>query len=263
MTAVDFEAFVEELATVSGTAIMPFFRTALGVEDKSGGASFDPVTEADRGAEAAIRHKIRATFPAHGVMGEEYGSERLDAEFVWVLDPIDGTKSFIAGMPGWGTLIGLLRNGQPCYGMMHQPFTKERFSGDGGSAKYRGPGGDRMLHTRSCAALSDAVLYTTTPRLMPPAERKIFNAIEDEVKLSRYGGDCYAYCMLAAGFIDLVIEASLQPYDIVALIPIVEGAGGVITTWDGGPAHGGGRIVASGDARVHAAALARLQAGGE
>ena len=138
MTAVDFEAFVDELATLSGTAIMPFFRTALGVEDKSGGASFDPVTEADRAAEAAIRHKIRALFPSHGVMGEEYGSERLDAEFVWVLDPIDGTKSFIAGMPGWGTLIGLLRNGQPCYGMMHQPFTRERFSGDGGSARYRG-----------------------------------------------------------------------------------------------------------------------------
>jgi myo-inositol-1(or 4)-monophosphatase len=262
MTAVDFEAFVDELATLSGTAIMPFFRTALGVEDKSGGQGFDPVTEADRAAEAAIRHKIRALFPHHGVMGEEYGSERLDAEFVWVLDPIDGTKSFIAGMPGWGTLIGLLRNGQPCYGMMHQPFTRERFSGDGHSAKLRGPSGERTLKSRSCASLREAVLYTTSPRLMPEPERKIFSTIEDGVRLSRYGGDCYAYCMLAAGFIDLVIEAALQPYDIVALIPIVEGSGGVITTWDGGPAQAGGRIVAAGDPRVHAAALAILQAGG-
>jgi myo-inositol-1(or 4)-monophosphatase len=259
MTAVDFEAFVDELATLSGTAIMPFFRTALGIEDKSGGGAFDPVTEADRAAEAAIRHRIRALFPHHGVMGEEYGSNRLDAEFVWVLDPIDGTKSFITGMPGWGTLIGLLRNGQPCYGMMHQPFTKERFSGDGGSAKYRGPGGARALKTRPCGKLAEAVLYTTTPRLMPDEERRLFGKIEDSVRMSRYGGDCYAYCMLAAGFIDLVIEAQLQPYDIVALIPIVEGAGGVITTWDGGPAQGGGRIVAAGDPRIHAAALSILQ----
>jgi histidinol-phosphatase len=261
MTAVDFEAFVDELATLSGTAIMPFFRTALGVEDKSRGAAFDPVTEADRAAEAAIRHRIRAVFPSHGVLGEEYGSDRLDAEFVWVLDPIDGTKTFIAGMPSWGTLIGLLRNGQPCYGMMHQPFTRERFSGDGGSAKYRGPGGERALRTRSCARLSDAILYTTTPRLMEPAERRRFEVIEEGVRLSRYGGDCYAYCMLAAGFIDMVIEANLEPYDIVALIPIIEGAGGVITTWDGGPAQAGGQIVAAGDSRLHAAALTVLQAG--
>ena len=260
MAPVDFEAFVDELASVSGTTILPFFRSALVAEDKSGGVNFDPVTEADRGAEAVIRQKIRAMFPSHGVMGEEYGSERLDAEFVWVLDPIDGTKSFISGMIGWGTLIGLLRNGQPCYGMMHQPFTRERFSGDGGSAKYRGPGGERAMKTRSCASLSEAVLYTTTPRLMAPPEQKRFAVIEEKVKLSRYGGDCYAYAMLAMGLVDLVIEASLQPYDICALIPIVEGAGGVITTWDGGPAQAGGRIVAAGDARVHAAALSLLQA---
>ncbi len=260
MAPVDFEAFVDELASVSGTTILPFFRSALVAEDKSGGTNFDPVTEADRGAEAVIRQKIRSMFPNHGVMGEEYGSERLDAEFVWVLDPIDGTKSFISGMVGWGTLIGLLRNGQPCYGMMHQPFTRERFSGDGGSAKYRGPGGERVMKTRSCASLAEAVLYTTTPRLMAAPEQKRFSVIEEKVKLSRYGGDCYAYAMLAMGLVDLVIEASLQPYDIVALIPIVEGAGGVITTWDGGPAQAGGQIVAAGDARVHAAALSLLQA---
>ncbi|MBP0579609.1 histidinol-phosphatase [Labrys sp. LIt4] len=261
MAPVDFEAFVDELANVSGTTILPFFRSALATEDKSGGGNFDPVTEADRGAEAVIRQKIRAMFPSHGVMGEEYGSERLDAEFVWVLDPIDGTKSFISGMVGWGTLIGLLRNGQPCYGMMHQPFTRERFSGDGGSAKYRGPGGERTMRTRSCAGLADAVLYTTSPRLMAEPDRALFSTVEEKVKLSRYGGDCYAYAMLAMGLVDLVIEANLQPYDITALIPIVEGAGGVITTWDGGPAQAGGRVVAAGDARVHAAALSLLQAG--
>lgn len=260
MTAVDFEAFVDDLAALSGTAIMPFFRTTLGVENKSLTAAFDPVTEADKAAEAAMRRKIRETFPAHGVMGEEFGSERLDAEFVWVLDPIDGTKSFISGMTAWGTLIGLLRNGQPCYGMMHQPFTRERFSGDGGSAKWRGASGARSLHTRSCSRLEEALLYTTNPMMMEESDRARFAAVEAKVKLSRYGGDCYAYCMLAAGFVDLVIETRLQPYDVVALIPIIEGAGGMITTWDGGPAQAGGRIVAAGDARIHAQALAILQA---
>lgn len=260
MTAVDFEAFVDDLATVSGSAILPFFRTALGVEDKSGGRGFDPVTEADRAAEAAIRARIRNTFPAHGVLGEEFGSERLDAEFVWVLDPIDGTKSFITGMLNWGTLIGLLRNGSPAYGMMHQPYTRERFTGDGGSARLRTPTSERLLRTRSCARLSDAILQTTSPRLMSTGERSKFLALEDKAKLSRYGGDCYAYCMLAMGLVDLVVEASLQPYDIVALIPIVEGAGGIVTTWDGGPAQSGGRIIAAGDARIHAEALAILQA---
>lgn len=258
MTAVDFSEFVDGLASESGTVILPFFRTSLAVDDKSGGSAFDPVTEADRGAEAVIRDRIHATFPQHGIMGEEFGPEKLDAEFVWVLDPIDGTKSFISGMLNWGTLIGLMRRGAPAYGLMHQPFTGERFSGNGDSARYRGPAGERTLKVRPCASLADAVLYTTSPRLMSPPEQAAFAKAEATVKLSRYGGDCYAYCMLAAGHVDLVIEANLKPYDIVALIPIVEGAGGVITTWDGKPAHHGGRIVAAGDKRVHAMALALL-----
>src|SRR5262245_47305698 len=130
MTAIDFAAFVEKLATISGEAILPFFRTSLSIEDKSLGGNFDPVTAADRAAEAAMRTLIRETFPDHGVIGEEYGSERADAEYVWVLDPIDGTKSFIAGMPLWGTLIGLTRFGQPVFGMVNQPFMRERFTGD-------------------------------------------------------------------------------------------------------------------------------------
>src|SRR6476620_11173362 len=155
MTAVDFAAFVDELADVSGNAILPFFRTSLSVENKGGNTGFDPVTAADRAAEAAMRGLIRRSFPGHGIIGEEYGSEHPDAEYVWVLDPIDGTKSFICGMPAWGTLIGLTRFGKPVFGTMHQPFLGESFTGDGEAARYRGPAGDRELCVRSCAALDD------------------------------------------------------------------------------------------------------------
>jgi myo-inositol-1(or 4)-monophosphatase len=258
MTAIDFAAFVNELATLSGETILPFFRTALSVEDKSRGHGFDPVTAADRAAESAMRSLIRRSFPEHGIIGEEFGAERADAEYVWVLDPIDGTKSFICGMPAWGTLIGLTRFGVPVFGMMHQPFTRERFSGDGGAAHYRGPAGDRVLQARHCAALADAVLFTTSPLLMTARDRRAFAKVEEAVRLSRYGGDCYAYCMLAAGHVDLVIETGLNPHDVIALIPIVTGAGGIITTWEGAAPEGGGRIVAAADARVHAAARAIL-----
>jgi myo-inositol-1(or 4)-monophosphatase len=259
MTAVDFAAFVEELADVSGDAILPFFRTSLGVENKAGGGGgFDPVTAADRAAEAAMRALIRRNFPKHGIIGEEFGSEGTDAEYVWVLDPIDGTKSFICGMPAWGTLIGLTRRGEPVYGLMHQPFVGERFSGDGASARYRGPAGERALVCRPCADLADALLFTTSPLLMKPADRRMFGRVEANVRLSRYGGDCYAYCLVAAGHIDLVIETEIKPHDVAALIPIITGAGGLITTWEGAGAEKGGRIIAAGDARVHAAAMALL-----
>jgi myo-inositol-1(or 4)-monophosphatase len=255
MTAIDFAAFVDELATVSGETILPFFRTSLGIENKDHKGGFDPVTAADRSAEAAMRTLIRRTFPEHGIIGEEFGSERPDAEFVWVLDPIDGTKSFICGMPAWGTLIALTRSGEPVFGMMHQPFTRERFTADRETARYRGPAGDRALNVRACAALGDAVLLTTSPLLMKPQDRDAFRRVEERVRLSRYGGDCYAYCMLAAGQVDLVIETELKPHDVAALIPIITGAGGVITTWDGAPAQGGGRIIAAGDRRIHGAVM--------
>jgi len=258
MTAVDFTGFVDRLASASGDTILPFFRTSLTVDNKKTGG-FDPVTAADRAAEDAMRALIRKNFPAHGILGEEYGSEHAEAEYVWVLDPIDGTKSFISGMVAWGTLIGLMRFGEPVFGMMHQPFVRERFTGDGGAARYRGPAGDRALHVRPCASLGEAVLFTTSPLLMEPDDRAIFQRVENAVKLSRYGGDCYAYCMLAAGHIDLVIETEIKPHDIVPLIPIITGAGGIITTWENGPAQGGGRIVAAGDKRVHEAALELLQ----
>jgi myo-inositol-1(or 4)-monophosphatase len=255
MTAIDFAAFVDELATVSGEAILPFFRTSLGVEDKGSASGFDPVTAADRAAEIAMRTLIKRSFPEHGVVGEEYGNEHAEAEYVWVLDPIDGTKSFITGMPAWGSLIGLTRNGAAVFGMMHQPFIRERFTGDCVAAQYRGPAGARELHVRPCAMLADAMVFTTNPRLMNEADRAAFSRVESAVRLSRYGGDCYAYCMLAAGHVDLVIETGLKPHDIVALIPIIEGAGGIVTNWEGGSAAKGGRVIAAGDRRVHQAAL--------
>lgn len=258
MGPIDFSHFVNELATLSGQAILPFFRSSIAAEDKSRGGDFDPVTEADRAGEAAMRQLIARTFPTHGIVGEEFGSEREDAEYVWALDPIDGTRAFIAGLPIWGTLIGLSRRGRPCFGMMHQPFTGERFFGNCGSATYRGPGGERRLMTRRCASLKDAVMATTSPKLFSGDELRAYDRVESVTRLARYGCDCYAYCMLAAGHIDLVIESGLKSYDIVALIPIIEGAGGIVTAWDGGSAARGGSIVAAGDRRLHAAAVKLL-----
>ena len=263
MRPIDFVNFVEELARASGEAILPFFRTALGAQDKSRGGVFDPVTEADRAAETVMRRMINASFPTHGVIGEEFGAQREDAEYVWVLDPIDGTKSFISGMPVWGTLIGLQHRGAPVYGLMHQPFTRERFSGDCASALWRGIGAkdeptQRKLRTRACASLAEATLMTTHPALLAEGTLEPFRRVEEKVRLSRYGGDCYAYCMLASGHVDLVIESGLKPYDVVALVPIVEGAGGVITCWDGSSAAKGGAIIAAGDRRTHEQALKLL-----
>jgi myo-inositol-1(or 4)-monophosphatase len=258
MTAVDFAAFVDELADAAGEKILPFFRTALGVEDKGGLGRFDPVTAADRAAEAAIRALIKKNFPAHGIVGEELGNENPDAEYCWVVDPIDGTRAFIIGYPIWGTLIGLTRFGEAVFGLMYQPFTRERFTGDREGAKYRGPAGERELRVRSCAGVSDAVMLTTSPHMFDDAERERFYRVEKKVRLPRFGGDCYAYCMLAAGHADLVIEAGLKSFDVTALIPIITGAGGIITTWDGKPAENGGRIIAAGDKRVHEQAMEML-----
>jgi len=272
VTAVDFAAFVDRLAQVSSEVILPFFRSAIGSEDKSRGGVFDPVTEADRGAEAAMRRLIAQIFPSHGVIGEEYGVDRPDAEYVWVLDPIDGTKSFISGMPTWGTLIGLMHRGRPVYGMMSQPFTRERYYGDGKRSRLRALAtsrGDappsewaiRTLRTRPCASLAEATISTTSPALIrDSADLEAFRRVEAKTRLARYGGDCYAYCALAAGFVDLIIETNLKPYDVVALAPIIEGAGGVITTWEGEDVSKGGRILAAGDRRAYDEALGLLMA---
>ena len=268
MTAIDFAGFVDRLAQASADVILPFFRSAIGAEDKSAGGAFDPVTEADRAAEVAMRRLIAQNFPAHGVIGEEYGMDRPDADYVWVLDPIDGTKAFISGLPTWGTLIGLMHRGRPVYGMMSQPFTRERFFGDGASAGWRGQGASpkpgrpetagRPLRVRPCASLAVATLMSTTPKMFDALETPAYQRVEGRVRLARYGADCYGYCVLAAGQIDLVIEANLKPHDIIALVPIIEGAGGIVTTWDGGDPAKGGRIIAAGDKRVHEEALKLL-----
>ncbi|MGO9134845.1 MAG: histidinol-phosphatase [Methylovirgula sp.] len=266
MTAVDFAAFVEELANVAARTLLPFFRTSLRAEDKSSGAGmFDPVTEADRAAESAMRHLINRTFANHGIIGEEFGNDRPDAEYVWVLDPIDGTKSFICGIPTWGTLIGLLHNGVPIYGMMVQPFTREYFTGDCKMARWRGHGADqalqeRKLKTRSCADLREATVMTTSPLLYPPGPLEALRRVESATRLSRYGYDCYAFAMLAAGHVDIVMEAGVQPYDVAPLIPIIEGAGGIVTDWSGASGARGGNVIAAGDRRIHAKVLELLNA---
>lgn len=242
--------FLNRLADSAEKAIMPHFRALASVENKAG-EGFDPVTVADQDAEIAIRDLIAAEHPGHGIVGEEFGDIHPEAEHVWVLDPIDGTRAFISGLPVWGTLIGLTHRRRPILGMMAQHFTGERFSGDTTRAWYTGPGGPADLKSRACARLADAVMFTTSPYLFSPTERPYYRQIEAAVRLARYGCDCYAYAMVAAGHADIVIEAGLNPYDIVALIPVIEGAGGRVTTWDGGSAERGGRIVATGDPRLH------------
>lgn len=252
-----FAGFLERLSQEARAAIMPHFRSAFSVENKQEGG-FDPVTIADRAGETAMRKLINAEFPEHGILGEEHGSENLHAEHVWVLDPIDGTRAFITGLPTWGTLIGLTTNGKPSLGMMAQPYVNKSYAGDCKTAWYQGPLGRMPLKTRACTTLADAVMFTTTPFLFKGAEREAYDAVERETRLARYGTDCYGYCMVAAGQADLVIESGLQPYDVVALAPIVEGAGGVMTTWTGGSPANGGQIVASGDARLHDIVLKKL-----
>lgn len=259
MRPVDLSAFIERLAQLSGEAILPFFRTHLSIVDKGGG-KFDPVTEADRAAETVIRHHIREAFPGHGVLGEEFEATQPDAEYLWVIDPIDGTRSFICGLPVWGTLIGLMRGGDPVMGVMNQPYTGEMFIGDCGQAHLKSRRGTRELHASQCISLANAHLMTTDPRLFEGEDAEAYGRIEAEVKLARYGVDCYAYAMLASGQVDLVIETGLKPYDIVALIPIIEGAGGTITTWEGKSAKDGGRIVAAATEALHQAALEQLNA---
>lgn len=256
--------FAHHLADLAGTAIMPLFRSRLDVQNKAADADlrpFDPVTAADRAAETAMRAAIRAQYPTHGIVGEEFGAEGTAASHQWVLDPIDGTRAFILGLPVWGTLIGLTDAGRPVLGMMDQPFTRERYWASARGAFFRDPDGrKRRLETRPSPRMADAMMTTTHPDLFAPgAERQGFERVKAKVRACRYGGDCYTYCLLAAGHIDLIVEAGLKPYDVTALVPIIEHAGGVITTWDGAPASRGGRIVAAGDAKLHAEAMRVLK----
>jgi histidinol phosphatase-like enzyme (inositol monophosphatase family) len=256
----DLESYVataHALAERAGEVILPHFRSGVAVDDKGGGA-FDPVTVADRDAEAAIREILSAAYPGHGVVGEEFEDTQTDADFCWIVDPIDGTRSFIMGQPLWGTLIGLTAHGEPVLGMMNQPYTGERFwSGEAESYFTRG-GETRRMNVRQCPALDSAILASTAPELFDTSELSRFEALSRAVRLRRFGGDCYNYCLLAMGQIDLVVEAGLKPFDILPLVPIIERAGGIVTTWDGGDPSKGGRIVAAGDRALHAAALETL-----
>lgn len=248
-------AFFSEVAAAAAEQTLPRFRQLTAVDNKYA-VGFDPVTEADRAAERAIREVIGRNFPDHGILGEEYGPENIDRNHVWVIDPVDGTRAFISGLPVWGTLLGLTVEGDAVAGMMSQPFTGELFysSGDG-AYLLRGDGEPNRLRVRGDAELKDATLFTTTPAMFKGEKRTGFDRLESAVRLSRYGVDCYAFAMLAGGFVDIVVEAGLQPYDIVALIPIIEQAGGIITARDGGPAEKGGDIVAAASPQLHRAAL--------
>lgn len=244
-------------ADLSGPAILKSFRHRIAVDNKVNGG-FDPVTAADRGAEKVIASALKARFPDHALTGEEFGELDGLSQYRWIVDPIDGTRAFIMGSPLWGTLIGLMDGGQPLLGLMDQPFTGERFwSSEKRTHMRRGPAGKTMtLKTRPCTKLSDAVLTSTHPGLFAKGrQQEILARFEKSVRMTRFGGDCYGYCLLAAGFVDLIIEPSLKTYDIAPLIPIIERAGGVVTTWSGEPASAGGDILASGDRRVHEAAL--------
>jgi histidinol phosphatase-like enzyme (inositol monophosphatase family) len=249
-----FGAFAAELADAAGKAILPYFRTRMQVEDK-GGQRFDPVTLADRAAEREMREMIGRRFPEHGIHGEEEGRAPGRSPITWVLDPIDGTRAFITGLPQWGTLIALNDGERPRIGIMNQPFTGERFLGMPSGAWLNG----KPVQVSPCPSLAQARISCTSPQIFTePKQLEAFNRVADRVRLVRYGGDCYAYCMVACGHIDAVIEAGLKPYDIQALMPIIESAGGIVTTWDGADPQHGGTIVACGDKRLHAEILRYL-----
>jgi len=248
--------FMQRLAAAAAAETLPLFRSAAMVENKQDGG-FDPVTAADRQAEAAIRALIEETYPEHGIIGEEYGAVRETASHVWIIDPIDGTRAFISGLPVWGTLVGLRIDGVATAGFMSQPFTGEFFVADGEkSMLIRGDEAPVPLSTRKHTSLSEATIFTTTPALFGTgAKREAWNHLETQVKLTRYGCDCYAFAMVAAGFVDIVVDPGLNAYDIAALIPLIEQAGGVVTTLDGGNAVNGGDIIAAATPALHAGAL--------
>lgn len=254
----EFLAFANRLADASGAMVMPYYRTGIVAQDKSTGSRFDPVTVADRAAERVIRDMIAREYPSHGIIGEEFGSQSTDAEFVWVLDPIDGTKSFITAIPLWGTLIGLLRAGEPFIGISDHPFLKERFWGDGRSATGMGPTGTRFLTSRKPVRLADAVVFAGSSITENPAIFERLRALSAGVRMIRFGSDCYDTCMLAEGHIDAILQTGLDIYDIAATVPIVRGAGGTVTGLDGGPAIRSGTIVTCGDPALHAELLPLL-----
>ena len=242
--------FLHHLADLAARETLPRFRSGGAVANKLD-AGFDPVTEGDREAERAMRAAIERDYPAHSIIGEEFGTKDGD-EWTWILDPIDGTRAFVSGLPVWGTLIGLYRDGRPHMGLLSQPFTGERYWSDGHVSWFRRDGGDdAQLATSGVSDPADATIMTTDPGLFRGVDAEAWTRVDVAVRMRRYGCDCYAYAMVAAGHVEAVVESGLNIYDIAALIPIIEGAGGVVTDWQGDSAAQGGSVVASGNQSLH------------
>lgn len=255
----EFVDFAHGMADASGPILLRYFRTNIRAEDK---ADATPVTIADREVESTLRSMIEAEYPDHGVEGEEFGKIRPGAEYVWVIDPIDGTNGFITGKPLFGTLIGCVHNGVPILGLIDHPALGERWIGGAGlPTTFNG----KRVRARRCPDLSQAMLYATTPDMFVGADAYAFENLCEGVRNRQYGADCYAYALLATGFVDIVVEASMKPCDYCALAPVVQSAGGIMTDWQGRPLglHSDGRVVAAGDERIHAQALKIFSAGEE
>lgn len=249
------------IVEAAGPIALRYFRSSVEVEDKSLGIAFDPVTRADKEIESSIRADLERLFPEHGILGEEQAERESDSAYRWFIDPIDGTRAFISGVPAWGILLGLSFEGACLVGVMHQPYLGETFFGCDGQAWVRRAGKEQTLRTRPISQLASAILYCTHPSMFERDEdRRGFERVAHESRMMRFGGDCYSYCLLAHGLIDLVIENGLRPYDIVPLIPIIEGAGGIVTNWQGGEASSGGLIIAAANAELHSQALETLNA---
>ena len=258
----ELETFAVELSHEAARVALPFFRGEFAQEDKGSPGAFDPVTEAGRAAEAAIRRMIAARYPEHGVIGEEYGEDRPDADHVWVLDPIDGTRAFIAGLPLWTTLIALRHEAAPMIGAVGQPYLGEVFLGGPSGARLLKGGDETPLKTRACPDLSQALIATTDPEIFLGADRAAWDRLRAAARLARLGCDAYAYAMVAAGRIDLVAESELKVWDWSALMPVVTAAGGAFTGWDGQPPSADdGRVIAVGDRAMIAPVLALMQQG--
>ncbi|WP_137391712.1 histidinol-phosphatase [Rhodoligotrophos defluvii] len=248
-------AFARHLGDAAAAVTLPLFRSPLVIDNK-GEELFDPVTEADRDAEMAIRALIAERYPTHGIVGEEFEQDNKTAQFTWHIDPIDGTRAFVTGLPTWATLIGLQRDDEPYIGLMHQPFVGERFFASPEGAFLENSRGVQKLAVRSADTLAESVMASTSPEIFrSEAEAACLSRLRAATHTIRYGTDAYGYCLLAAGCIDLVVEANLASYDVMAVIPIVRQAGGVITTWSGGDPQHGGAVVAAANERLHAEAL--------
>ncbi len=250
--------FAVETVEAAGPIALKYFRSGTAVADKRSGGFFDPVTAADREIETFLRDAIAARFPGHGVVGEEHGTKVGREPLCWVIDPIDGTRAFISGMPAWGLMLGLVEHGEPQLGVVHQPFIGETFYGDGAGAWLRAAGRVVAMRTRATQRLGDAVLYCTHPSMFADDELTAFERVAAGCRMARFGGDCYAYCLLALGEVDVVVESGLQPYDILPLIPVLEGAGAVVSDWQGQPPLEGGRVAVAATPELHAEVLAKL-----